>query len=437
MQNEGSVRYLLSRILRARYKLAWLIVGQGLAVIGNFVGLKVLTTIMGPEDYGRLALGLTMAGFFQLLVYGPIAQWAMRFYSVYRDRTNLRAFRIGAWKAYIYATVVVTGAAVVMVLTLISAGVDPAWVMLAVAAVLLAVIVGLRSILVAVHTAAKMHRTVAMYQGAEVWLRLGLVVGLFYVFGVSGSIAVLGLFFGTLLVTLRDIWKYSRGNEGITTDIGIEHRNIAWREVKGQLLVYAGPFLYFAVFGIITQYADRWILMGIFGEREVGIYAAMYQIANAPLVMLATITSQVVTPVVFDCNGSVPNESSNKRARRRLWEAATLMAVVMAILVLSAFFFGETLLTLFTARGFSQFHSVLWIMVLGLSIFYIGQLLSLEGLGSQQSRRYILPKGMYALAFLFLMTLLAPNWGMVGIAVALAIASTLYLVAVIVVNARN
>ena len=43
-------------------EVAWVVAGQAAAVVGSLALLRLLTTIMTPDEYGRLALGLTLAG---------------------------------------------------------------------------------------------------------------------------------------------------------------------------------------------------------------------------------------------------------------------------------------------------------------------------------------------------------------------------------------
>ncbi len=56
---------------------------------------------------------------------------------------------------------------------------------------------------------------------------------------------------------------------------------------------------------MITLYADRWILQSLAGEREVGMYVALYQIANAPIVLTIGIINQFFVPIIFDAAGDM------------------------------------------------------------------------------------------------------------------------------------
>ncbi|HEX9078711.1 MAG TPA: hypothetical protein VF795_03915, partial [Desulfuromonadaceae bacterium] len=83
---------LLERIVKLRHEMAWIVAGQFFGFVGGFAGIKALTNIMGPKGYGELALGLTIAGLFNMYVYGPIANVVARFFAVYRERGRLGVY---------------------------------------------------------------------------------------------------------------------------------------------------------------------------------------------------------------------------------------------------------------------------------------------------------------------------------------------------------
>ena len=73
-------RPLANRFAQVWQEIIWVIVGQILTFIGGFAGIKILTNVMGPEGYGKLALGMTIAGMMNMFVFGPIGQVILRFF---------------------------------------------------------------------------------------------------------------------------------------------------------------------------------------------------------------------------------------------------------------------------------------------------------------------------------------------------------------------
>ncbi|RLB90918.1 MAG: hypothetical protein DRH26_08795, partial [Deltaproteobacteria bacterium] len=49
----------LGRVFRLKSELMWIILGQGGVMIGGVVGIKLLTHILAPHEFGRFALANT------------------------------------------------------------------------------------------------------------------------------------------------------------------------------------------------------------------------------------------------------------------------------------------------------------------------------------------------------------------------------------------
>ena len=65
-------------------------IGTGIA---GLVGVKVLTNVLGPSEFGRLALANSIVMLIStIFLFGPLSQGLMRFWSICRDRGELEAF---------------------------------------------------------------------------------------------------------------------------------------------------------------------------------------------------------------------------------------------------------------------------------------------------------------------------------------------------------
>jgi len=63
---------------RGRVELFWVALGQGASLLLGILTLKLLTLLLGPEEYGRFVLLLTIPGMLNLFFYGPIGQAVSR-----------------------------------------------------------------------------------------------------------------------------------------------------------------------------------------------------------------------------------------------------------------------------------------------------------------------------------------------------------------------
>jgi O-antigen/teichoic acid export membrane protein len=403
--------------------------------LGTLAGIKLLTAFMGTEKFGQLALGLTLAGLFNLFFYGPIAQWILRYFSVHRERDELCAY-LGltrrVWGA-VSATVIVVGTVLAIVIHSLIAS---EWALLVVAAAIYAISAGTSLMLSSLLSAVRRRKVVALHQGADAWIRALSAVLILSLFGNSGHAALLGFGLGTMVIGLsqvsqvlrdKDISRYWRVRDAG----GTRQQNHA---VMGDFRSFVGPFVYFAIFGVITQYADRWILQGWYGEKEVGIYAAMYQIANAPMSLLFGVVNQLAMPILFEHAGAMRSKEQERRSRGILYETVGVVATVLVVPVVIAYVYGAELITWITTPEYAEQHTALWVLVLGLSVFNVAQLLSLYGFSRKASRIYVGPKCVHAATFLLFSVPLAASFGILGVSAAIMGSSVAYLLSVIAVN---
>lgn len=423
------------RIHRLRHELAWVLAGQLLAFLGGFAGVKLLTNAMGSEGYGRLALGMTIAGLLNMFIYGPIGQVVSRYFSVYRERGDLDVYFFVLKKVHVIA-----GALLILVTVAAGAtvgwwfGLD--WALLVVTALLFGIVGGVNSSFLALQGAIRQRKIVALHQAADTWARPVLAVSGLWWLGNSAPSAFVGFIAGTFLVTL------SQGVFALRSPQILGHwrpgdpGDIQWQSASREYFAYASSITVFAGFAAISMYADRWVLQGLFGESEVGIYAALYQIGSAPVTLLMGLISQFFVPIIFDRAGSMTKNAQAESSSRLLNQVVIVSAILLVPIVMTAYFFSEPVVRVLTNAEFSKHSEVLWVIVSGIALFNIGQLLSIKGLNFGRPEIYFLPKAAQALMFLLLMYLLANRYGLVGVAMALSGSSFLYILTVLGANRR-
>lgn len=415
--------------------MTWILTGQLLALAGGFVSIKVLTNLMGPAGYGQLALGLTIAGVLNMYLYGPVANVVARFFAVYREKRELEVYFSVLKKFHKVLGVAITILAVVAG-AIADTLVGREWAIIIMLSLLFGIVGGVNASSLFLLNAIRERKLVALHQGADVWLRVGLSVAFLYLFRNTAYFALLGYLMGTFLVTISQN-VFALKNE----EIG---RNWHKHSVSGNLekdtsrefFGYATPFFLFAGFGAISMYADRWIIQGLFGEGDVGVYSAIYSIANAPITLLYTIASQLMVPIIFERAGTLTTIEQAESSASLLRITVMLATLVVLFIIFVAYFFSEPLVRIITNRAFSSHHSILWIFVLGLSIFNIGQLLSIKGLYYNKPKIYLWPKGLQAGSFVLLAYFLAKHIGIIGIAFGLFFSSSIFLISIVIVNSR-
>lgn len=416
-----------------RHEMAWVVFGQILAFAGSFVGVKVLINVMGPQTYGQLALGLTVAGVLNLFIYGPIANVIARYFIIYREKNQLNAF-FGVLKAAhkIMAAIVLISCLCAGVLIYWLIGYE--WAMIVVISSLFGLISGISLSYQSLQSAVRQRKVVALHQGIDVWSRIALSVAMLYLFGNSGYIALLGYLLGTVMVAVSQN-KYTLDDPRTRAFlISSPKRKQTDHETVKEFCRYALPFILWAGIAFGSIYGDRWVIQYLFGEREVGIYAAFHQIACSPVSLLVGMINQLSLPIIYECAGDMISAEQSTGSRKSLNQVVVASSIIMFAVTLVVYVFSEFFVRMFTNVSLLEYHNMLWIITLGASIFQLGQILTTKGLYHNQPQVYLWPKVIQAVTFVVIAFLLGRSLGVIGIPISSCISAILYLLAVIYVN---
>ena len=61
LETVSPARARTARFRRLSIEGSWIVIGQGAAVAGSLVGVRLMTGLLAPAAYGELALGMTAA----------------------------------------------------------------------------------------------------------------------------------------------------------------------------------------------------------------------------------------------------------------------------------------------------------------------------------------------------------------------------------------
>lgn len=331
-----------SRVRRLSKEGFWIVLGQAMAVLGAVVGVRILTTVLPPETYGQLALGMTVATFANIVVLGPLSNGATRFFAPAREAKGLPGYFAAVKKLLFQASGVIILFAVLLCLALVIAG-QTKWILLALAAFCFALLSGYNSVLNGMQNAARQRSVVALHRAVLSWGRFLLAGGLVLWLGSSSAIAMMGYCIATVLVLLSQRWFFRRTLK--PADVNTYQENDFDNEVWGDDIVrYAWPFATWGVLGWARLASDRWAIH-VFGTTEdVGFYAVLFQLGYYPITILTGLVTQLVSPVVFQRAGDASDADRLRRVYILTWKmtagiiAATLVAVGLATWLKNAVF---------------------------------------------------------------------------------------------------
>lgn len=277
----------------------WLGSSQFLVLAARLVGIRIITELVTTGVYGTLGLMLAISTL-GLSVFGnPMIQAAMR--ALPDARLDARTAALDRLARHM----VIVSAAGFGIIIAVGGVLWTARYPDAVAASTFVIVGGLafadiaRTYRLGMLNAGHRQRLFAAWNAADAWLRpLGAVV-LVLLVGASADAILLGYALSTLAVyTLFGRFVHIRARAGEARE---GPAPAAWVvTTRSDLLRYARPLVPMAVLGWLIGVADRFILAGLAGTADTGLYIAAYGLASAPFLALASILVNAFRPRLFD-----------------------------------------------------------------------------------------------------------------------------------------
>ncbi len=431
--NVSAMLSFLQKTRRIQGELLWILTGHAAAFLGGLFGIKLLTNMLGPSGYGLMALGLSIAGFLTTFLHNPISNSAARFYSPYRDSGKGMVY-FGVLRR-IHARLLVALIPLVTVVPFVVYHLkDSLWGGITFWGLVYGTISGIGVSFLAWQNAARDRKFATVAQISDVWLRIGCAILAVMLFG-TGLAALAGYTAGTLLTVL---WQYQRficqKNQLSLLESMPEESQLV--QAKHEFIAFVLPFIGYAPFTVITLYADRWVLQLTAGADAVGIYAALFQIAASPVNLLFAIINQLMVPIIYERAGTMTSVFQRLEVRHLLARTMLVATICSGVGIVLTVLLARPVALLLTTDEFARHSGLLWMLVLGLSLWQIGQLMTLKGMCANRPGIYLLPKGVHSLVLLGAGIYLVIHHGVVGMAAAFVVASAVYLFSVVMVNMR-
>jgi O-antigen/teichoic acid export membrane protein len=380
------------------------------------VAIPVFSRLLDPDQYGRYTLALNTA----VILYSISAHWltsaALRFWTLHRER----GFPLYFLRALPLASALAVGGYVASGL-LRTGFTQP--VMLGAGALLVLGTAGFES----TSAVFRARSEARWYVGAVIWRSVaGFIAGV-WLCGMSDDRAsgvVFGMALAALVAVPLMVGRIARGEARLSMPVGAG--------LGRDVLQYGVPAAFVAAGTACLSYASRFVIEHTNGLAEVGIYAANYDIAEKSIFFLNStflLSSSVLGFRKFDEGGS----AAGREFLADLMRFYLLVALLPAALLIGlAQPVVEWLLPAPYWRGWPV------VEIVTVSALLIGVLHRYSLLLSFHKRNdLILYATLGALALnLALSILVAPRYGIIGVAASGLAGNALYLLAVVALSRR-
>lgn len=409
----------ISRIKRLAKEGGWIIVGQVAAILGALVGVRLLTELLDPTEYGELILGMTVGTLINQIVLGPLGNGVNRFYAPAQEKGDLGGYLNAVRRLVLNATGIIVFITLFAIGGLLVSG-RTEWIAIVVMAIIFATLSGYNAILSGIQNAARQRAVVALHQGMEYWMRFLVAAGLLIWLGATSTVAMLGYAIAVMLVLCSQYIFFRKIKPKNITGPNIEGK---WQE---QMLKYSWPFASWGIFYWAQSASDRWALELFTTTQEVGLYAVLLQLGYQPVSMATGMAMQLMSPIIYQQAGDATDSRRNGNVNKLIWRLAWLSLCVTGAAFLIAFLFHNQIFLIFVGKKYGSISYLLpWVVLAG-GLFAGGQVLALDLMSKMKTNTMVAAKIWTAIFGVIFNFAGAYAFGITGIVFAGVLFSILY-----------
>ncbi|MBZ0310796.1 MAG: oligosaccharide flippase family protein [Anaerolineae bacterium] len=362
-------------------ELMWVGIGQILAAAASLFGVRLLTVILSPQEYGKLTLALTLVTLMNLLISGPLSGAFLRYYAPAQESGNLGGFLMEVRQMTLRMTGIILASGAVVVGGSLLLGQRHLTLLIGFSTVF-ALLTGYLNTYNALQNAARHRQVVAWHQAIGEWLRYFSAFVFLKLLSDSSTAAMLGYCIAAGLQTISQRYFFRRqmvsaGSAG---------------EWTRPMLAYARPFILWGGFSWVQGASERWSLEWFVQTQEVGFYAVLYQLGYYPVSLLSSIFTQMVAPILFKQAGGASDAERTRQAQQLNFHLVWISCGVTVILVAAAALLHPLLFRWLVDSRYHQVSSLLPWMVLAGGLYMAGQAASLSLMTANQPEKLLLPK---------------------------------------------
>lgn len=423
-----------ARLRRLATENLWLVTGALISIVGSLALVRVLTQYLSPSQYGELALALTVANLINQVVMCGLISGIGRFYSIAKDDADLHGYLAQSYELLKYAAMA-TLLIGVLLLTGVGISTQTDWTTLICITIVFSVVTNYNGVFGDVQNAARNRPIVVLNNSLDTVLKIVFVYVATMALGASSTIVMLGYTLAALIVFVSN--KILLKNAIPQSNIKSFTQTGKPQNWQKQIWTYAWPFSAWGMFTWSQQASDRWALQVFSTTEEVGVFAVLFQLGYAPIVMLSGLLSGFLTPIFFSRAGDATNQSRIMSVQRiNLLVSYTLLALSAAAFCVT-WWMHDFIFTIFVSSDFRG-HSYLlpWFVLAG-GLFSTGQMLVLKILSEVRTRILLTLKIGTALLGVTLNIFGAWIAGINGVVVALVVFSFIYVLGMMLLTSSS
>lgn len=352
------------RLSRLSIEGLWVSIGQIFSLLFALFLVKVLTENLAPNDYGYLALALTLAGLVNQVFLGGIANGFSRYFSVANEENDVNNYLIAILNMLIIATFFVIIFVAILMIAFYILGLAQHLTAILVCS-FFALFAGYNAAISNIQNAARNRKIVAFHAGLDGVLKLIFVLFIFFALSPSSVYALWSYAIASfVLLTSHLIFlkKY------LINSIG-DKLSSPKKEWKTEIWSFSWPFIVWGIFGWGQQSISRWSIEFFANTYEVGLFAVLMQLGFMPIQMIIAFLIAFLQPIFYGRVGDATNLERINNLNKLVNRFVIIGILLTVIAGLLSFALHEVVFEIFVGEEFREISYMLPIIVIAGGIF--------------------------------------------------------------------
>ena len=380
--------------------------------LAGLVGIKLLTGVLSPRNFGELSLALTVSIFFQHLATAPLCATIRRFYAANAGTAAVLAIRNIAWlsvrKVVESITVLIIGVTLFSIFFF---------------DLRISVLIGLTGVLAicsitsecfhAFQVAARNRLITAFLGSLNHWLRF--LFAAFAACYANESLASIFALFGMCAASLCMMILYRLFDSKLFKSFPPCTKSDLNKSWLIDMHAYARPLTYAGACRCLQLLSPRWILKAVSGVSSVGLYAVCYQIGHYPMRLMFMALTEYIMPIYFAEAGNAWNKNKLYTTNGKMLLTTTAVAAVSLICFIITLCFHQPIFRLLTSNDYIAASYLLPIVTASTGISCVSESLALSFLTSKSPQKLTLIRVSVAFISVFLYMVGATMAGLPGL----------------------
>jgi O-antigen/teichoic acid export membrane protein len=291
----------------------WIAFGILASVLALLAGTRFLTHLLSTEQYGRLALAISLSTLAVQVFGEPIGKTAVRFYSQWCQDGKPAGFMQSLAKSLSKAAGYIILLCAVGLVAGVYSKIIPGGCFVVITGVF-AILLVFNRVGLALEDAARKRKFRGMIQGGFEVLRFGFAVGLIFILARPDAETVLSGFVlaGILIVVAHGVYLYWSLSSGFSQG---KKKTAAVMSLDA-MRAFQMPLILSNACIWLVMMAERWVLQYYGSPGDVGGYAAVYQLAFVPMLFVSNFLVLFFEPILYQVSGVNKKDTQSVRALR-------------------------------------------------------------------------------------------------------------------------